>query len=99
MASKKVKRDEYEKAASTSRSDDKLREEEQLGSNQPRPFTSKRKTKNLVKLLALFVGLGTIVYVISPYFDAPAMLVGPYDFQVFCPINKIPPNLLQDDPV
>ena len=52
-------------------------------------------------MLKLLVGLllaGT-VYMISPNFDAPVMELGAYEFQVYCPINKIPPNLLQDDPV
>ena len=49
-------------------------------------------------LLGMVLAAGTF-YIISPNFDAPVMSLDPYQFQVYCPINKVPPNLLQDDPV
>ena len=93
-SSKKVKRDEYEKAASTSRSEEELSGNERAG--EPKPKMSK-KMKNYLAILivVLLTGSGGYYYIIQPSFKGKVVLNDPYDFQVYCPVNKVPQNIRQ----
>ena len=96
-STKKVKRDEYEKAASTSRSEDELSGNERPRESKPK-LSKKMKNYLMVFLAVLIVGSGG--YIIAPTFMGNIVVYNsPYDFQVYCPVNKVPQDLYMSETI
>ena len=94
-SSKKVRKDQYEKAATSSRSEDELKEGEE-GNLQ-----HQGQKKKISKKAAAWATGGTFTAFLTIYacFAGGVHIGNPLVAYVYCPINKLPASLLQTNAI